>query len=105
MVPGSTFRYGSNFWIVILRPRASSSEPIDADASPLPSDETTPPETKMNFVRLGGVLLPVAIKSDLLPEACSRRTVGAGPEFQVTNRSSTREAILGPRPPRSQWRS
>ena len=40
-----------------LEPRASSSEPIDAAASPLPSDETTPPVTKMNFVRLVGVLV------------------------------------------------
>ena len=30
--------------------------PMEADASPLPSDETTPPVTKMNFVRLLGVL-------------------------------------------------
>ena len=42
--------YGSSFWIVTLRPRFSSSAPIDADASPLPSDETTPPVTKMNLV-------------------------------------------------------
>jgi hypothetical protein len=38
--------------MVILSPRASSSDPMDAAASPLPSDETTPPETKMNFVFL-----------------------------------------------------
>jgi hypothetical protein len=36
--------------MVTRRPRASSREAIEADASPLPSDETTPPETKMNFV-------------------------------------------------------
>ncbi len=36
---------------VILRPRASSNEPMDAAASPFPSDDTTPPVTKMNFVR------------------------------------------------------
>jgi hypothetical protein len=28
---------------------------MEADASPLPSDETTPPETKMNFVVLVGL--------------------------------------------------
>src|ERR1700690_1255878 len=50
MVPGSTFRYGSSCWIVILRPRVSSKLPIDAEARPLPSDETTPPVTKMNLV-------------------------------------------------------
>ena len=33
-----------------MRPRVSSRLPIDADARPLPSDETTPPVTKMNLV-------------------------------------------------------
>src|SRR5579864_1584242 len=47
MVPGSTFRYGSNFWSVTFRPRLSSKHPMDAAAIPLPSDETTPPVTKM----------------------------------------------------------
>src|SRR5215213_3330838 len=47
IVPGSTFRYGSNFCSVTLRPRLSSRHPIEAAAIPLPSDETTPPVTKM----------------------------------------------------------
>src|SRR5438874_13580866 len=47
MVPGSTFRYGSNFCRVTRRPRLSSRQPMDAAAIPLPSDETTPPVTKM----------------------------------------------------------
>jgi hypothetical protein len=34
-----------------LRPRATSRRPIDAAAMPLPSDETTPPVTKMKRVR------------------------------------------------------
>src|SRR5262245_30884477 len=50
IVPGSTFRYGSNFWTCTLRPRALSSRPSDAAVMPLPSDDTTPPVTKMNFV-------------------------------------------------------
>src|SRR4051812_46929121 len=33
-------------------PRFSSSAPMDADASPLPREDTTPPVTKMNFVCL-----------------------------------------------------
>src|SRR5581483_1365925 len=61
MVPGSTLRYGSSFWMVSLSPRPSSRLPIDAEARPLPSDETTPPVTKMNLVCLelerGGVLI------------------------------------------------
>src|SRR5580698_3009097 len=49
MVPGSTFRYGSNFWSETVRPRLSSRQPIDAAAMPLPREETTPPVTKMNL--------------------------------------------------------
>src|SRR5262249_29209416 len=39
--------YGSSFMFATFRPRFSSSAPIDALARPLPSDETTPPVTKM----------------------------------------------------------
>src|SRR5215475_14284268 len=52
MVPGSTLMYGSSLRWVILSPRFSSSAPRDADESPLPSDDTTPPVTKMYLVRL-----------------------------------------------------
>src|SRR3954469_2940994 len=46
IVPGSTFRYGSNFWAKTSSPRALSSRPSDAATIPLPSAETTPPVTK-----------------------------------------------------------
>src|SRR5271168_195869 len=49
MVPGSTFRYGSHFWRVTRSPRLSSRQPIEAAATPLPREETTPPVTKMYF--------------------------------------------------------
>src|SRR5512139_1761782 len=49
MVPGSTLMYGSSFCIVTRYPWSSSSRPIEAAASPLPSDDTTPPVTKMYF--------------------------------------------------------
>ena len=42
--------YGSNFSIVTRSPRSTSSRPSEAAAMPLPSDETTPPVTKMNLV-------------------------------------------------------
>src|SRR5262252_3997210 len=42
--------YGSILTSVTLSPRASSKAPMDADATPLPSDDTTPPVTKMNLV-------------------------------------------------------
>src|SRR3989338_1358846 len=50
MVPASTLMYGSIFWSVTRKPRASRSDPIGAPASPLPRDDTTPPVTKMYFV-------------------------------------------------------
>src|SRR5687767_7013219 len=50
MVPGSTLMYGSNFWIVTERPRATRSRPREAAAIPFPSAETTPPVTKTKRV-------------------------------------------------------
>src|SRR5213593_2602472 len=52
MVPGSTLRYGSNFSRLTLNPRLSSKHPMEAAASPFPSDETTPPVTNMNFLSI-----------------------------------------------------
>jgi hypothetical protein len=49
IVPGSTLMYGSSLSIVIFSPRASIRAPIDAAASPLPREETTPPVTKTNL--------------------------------------------------------
>ena len=50
IVPGSTFRYGSNFCACTRRPRAFSSRPSEAATIPFPSAETTPPVTKMYLV-------------------------------------------------------
>src|SRR5690242_7177104 len=50
IVPGSTFRYGSSFCIVTRRPRLDSRAPSELAVSPLPSEDTTPPVTKTNFV-------------------------------------------------------
>src|SRR3954452_3495991 len=50
IVPGSTFRYGSNFWTSTFRPRAFSSRPRDAAVMPFPRDDTTPPVTKTYLV-------------------------------------------------------
>src|SRR5271157_2350918 len=47
MVPGSTFRYGSHFWHATFSPRLSSRHPMEAAAMPFPSEETTPPVTKI----------------------------------------------------------
>src|SRR3954447_18317225 len=50
IVPGSTFRYGSSFCMVTRSPRLESNAPRELAVRPLPSDDTTPPVTKTNFV-------------------------------------------------------
>src|SRR5713226_617523 len=54
MVPGSTFRYGSHFCRVTLKPRLSRRQPIEEAATPFPSEDTTPPVTKIYF---GAILI------------------------------------------------
>src|SRR3954447_1523235 len=49
IVPGSTFRYGSNFWSCTRSPRAFSRRPSEAATIPFPRAETTPPVTKTYF--------------------------------------------------------
>src|SRR5436853_214647 len=49
IVPGSTLRYGSNFWSWTRSPRALSSGPSEAATIPFPRAETTPPVTKTYF--------------------------------------------------------
>src|SRR5207342_1672473 len=49
IVPGSTFRYGSNFCALTERPRAFRSRPSDAATIPFPSADTTPPVTNTNL--------------------------------------------------------
>src|SRR5580765_155767 len=96
MVPGSTLRYGSSFWIVTLRPRPSSRLAIDADARPFPNEETTPPVTKMNFVclvpRTGAVIAAPPASA-----AASSQPARSAPEpesAKIHRAFSTRAAIL-----------
>src|SRR5579863_5289527 len=49
MVPGSTLRCGSHFCRGTLKPRLSRRQPIEEAATPFPSEETTPPVTKIYF--------------------------------------------------------
>jgi hypothetical protein len=52
--------YGSIFCIETFKPRASINAPIEAAASPLPREETTPPVTNINFVFMWKFLSPLA---------------------------------------------
>ena len=65
IVPGSTFRYGSNFCTWTRRPRAFRRRPSDAATIPLPSAETTPPVTKT--YRVGPVLTRAPRRRQLPP--------------------------------------
>src|SRR5215469_15396746 len=58
MVPGSTFRYGSNFIMFTRRPRLSSKQPMEAAAKPLPKLDTTPPVTKTYFADIAATSSP-----------------------------------------------
>src|SRR5438309_7837659 len=49
MVPGSTLRYGSSFWMQTEMLRDLRMRPRAAVVMPLPTELTTPPVTKMNF--------------------------------------------------------
>src|SRR4051795_8388957 len=51
IVPGSMLMYGSNFCSATLRPRETRRRPREDAAIPLPSEDTTPPVTKMYRVR------------------------------------------------------
>ena len=50
MVPGSTLMYGSILSRVTFSPLVSMSAPMEAEANPLPNEDTTPPVTKINLV-------------------------------------------------------
>src|SRR5580700_381362 len=62
--------YGSSLTCVTRSPRASSKAPIDALASPLPMEETTPPVTNTYLVglRLMDRALPAGKHSADMPE-------------------------------------
>src|ERR1700733_4463428 len=84
MVPGSTFKEGSHFWRVTRRPRLSSRQPIDAAATPLPREDTTPPVTKIYFgpIRSVPATKKIAGRETGLkpPERCWRTTHSTGKE-------------------------
>src|SRR3954447_25451785 len=73
--------YGSSFCSWTVSPRATSRRPIDAAAMPLPSEDTTPPVTKMKrvvpFVGASGMRV---IPSDRVYISQQRRTFDKGVE-------------------------
>src|SRR5687768_9896044 len=85
--------YGSNFWRPTLSPRETRRRPIDEAAMPFPSEETTPPVTKMNRVWPWGMLAlssvgvagrePTYRRSRTAPEAvpasCGKSSPGPAP--------------------------
>ena len=94
--------YGSSFKSDTETPRLLSSRPIDATVMPLPTDETTPPLTKMYRVtpppsRMG----PARIG----PETRTKK--GTGTPFGVPVRQLGRSnlAVMVTAPHMSVWRT
>src|SRR5262245_34053026 len=83
--------------MVSFSPRVSSKLPMDAEARPLPSEETTPPVTKMNFV-----CLPDGLAAAVIAWAPRPVRVCLTPRRMS---SSTRESILVRRSDRSQCKA
>src|ERR1700733_2852763 len=93
IVPGSTLRYGSNFWHVTLSPRLSSRHPIDAAAMPLPSDETTPPVT--NIYLANSITSLLSLKLSLRTVASNHcRFKQPGHSFQIVRRIHAKRLVL-----------
>src|SRR5260370_9139154 len=96
MVAGSTLRYGSHFCRVTLKPRLSRRQPIEEAATPFPSEDTTPPVTKIYFgaIRAARVLTPglsALHRSDV-------RIIMAGTINSVKSNSARgKNAIFSPR--------
>src|ERR671932_2042243 len=87
IVPGSTFRYGSNFCAWTVRPRALSSRPREAATMPLPSPETTPPVTKTYFVEAAVVIVSPRAANVPREGACHTHvseSYGSGPTERVS---------------------
>src|SRR5215207_7601584 len=91
IVPGSTLRYGSSFMVQTLAPRLLSNRPIEAVVMPLPTDETTPPVTKMYFGMLPSLLLAVSCQ----PSAISCPSPSAT-HYQNESPHSPWRATAGP---------
>src|SRR5579859_4527848 len=95
MVPGSTLRYGSSFFIVTRRPRSLSRRPRLEAVRPLPRLEATPPVTNTCLVRTGrGVSADVAkLAPVVVPTVAARRSTGSqnirnGPVLTCTDTES-----------------
>src|SRR6266403_1113623 len=88
IVPGSTFKYGSHFCKVTLKPRLSRRQPIEEAATPFPSEETTPPVTKIYF---GAILI-----ARVLSRACMPSTgltyIQLWPQRRILSNRSVRSA-------------
>src|SRR6266481_408248 len=92
MVPGSTFRYGSHFCRVTLKPRLSRRQPMEEAATPFPSEETTPPVTKIYF---GAILIArVALPGLYALHRIDVHRIMAATSRTVKSNSSRREIVI-----------
>src|ERR1035441_10775471 len=83
--------------MLIFRPRDSRMAPSDADAMPLPSEETTPPVTNTNRV-----MKPPPIKGQ--PSRSPKNAGDRQPEPKGNNGNSTGIQVSRTRALRQSWR-
>src|ERR1700756_5341131 len=95
IVPGSTFRYGSNFCSWTRRPRALRRRPSEAATIPLPSAETTPPVTKTYF---GARVLTGFEGSSDCGRSDSRLLAGAHERIQPVERATRKRSPRADQP-------
>src|SRR6201996_4701225 len=75
--------------MLIFRPRASRIAPNDAEAMPLPSDDTTPPVTKTNrFIVSHRRLFTFAVRQKVrrISQTKPKGTMGIRREFRLADR-------------------
>src|SRR5687768_17192223 len=98
IVPGSTLRYGSNLSTVTRRPRSASSRPREAAAIPFPSEDTTPPVTKMYLVGWGLVVVGMSAPcgDEGIPVFVGDRQVLFGIDSPVHGRRGVRDTDRHP---------
>src|SRR5271155_2001011 len=72
--------------MLTLRPRASRIAPSEADAMPLPSEETTPPVTKTN--RVIGTAAQIQSRKEETATALTHKEFEIRREFRIPDRTA-----------------
>src|SRR3989304_9351936 len=83
----------------MVSPLLSRSAPMDAEAMPFPSDDTTPPVTKMNFVLICFLGSAIMLKTEF---RIQKKTCFYSDSRLLTSDSFLLSFLLSPNPPACQ---